>query len=204
MDKFAETSIVDFDGPRAEIPPAHQARSTLIAASIQALRHRGLLDRYRSALTEEWADRLCNAPAGTWLPIEWAEKHYEACDRLEIDDEGILAMGNAVATLTQKTVFSLAARLAKEAGASPLTVLAQSPRLWSRLFEGGAVAAFQVGPKDARFETVGISLARYRYFRVGYRGIMHAITAPFARTVVVRELTQRNTPMSVSMRMSWA
>ncbi|MGZ3421983.1 MAG: hypothetical protein ACXWUG_27820 [Polyangiales bacterium] len=204
MQKWNETPIVDFVGTRSEIPPASQVRSTLVAASIQALRHRGLLDRYRESLTTEWADRLCNAPAGTWLPIEWAEQHYGACDRLGIEDDAILEMGNAVATLTQKTVFSLAARLAKEAGASPLTVLAQSQRLWSRLFVGGCVAAFQTGPKDARYETVGISLARHRYWRVGYRGIMYAITAPFSRSIIVRELPQRVGQTFVTMKLAWA
>jgi hypothetical protein len=203
MAKWNETPIVDFSSPRGEIGPVTLVRSTLIAASIQALRHRGLLDRYRAKLTTEWADRLCNAPAGTWLPIDHAMEHYSACDRLEIDDDAILGMGNAVATITQKTVFSLAARLVKEAGASPITALAQSQRLWSRLFVGGGVAAFQTGPKDARYETVGVPLARHRYFRVGYRGIMTAIAAPFARSLIVREMTPRAADDNVTMKLAW-
>jgi hypothetical protein len=204
MEKWKQTPIVDFEDSRSKIPDATQVRSTLIAASIQALRQRSLLDRYREALNAEWSERLCNAPAGTWLPIEWAETHYAACDALGIADDAILAMGNAVATLTQKTVFTLAARLAKEAGASPITVLAQSQRLWARLFVGGGVAAFQTGPKDARYETVGITLARHRYWRVGYRGIMQAITAPFSRTIIVREVAERAGPTHVTMKLAWA
>jgi hypothetical protein len=83
-------------------------------------------------------------------------------------------------------------------------VFAQSPRLWSRLFVGGAVAAFQTGPKDVRYETIGISLARHHYFRVGYRGIMHALTAPFARSIIVREMPQQRSLTSITMKMSWA
>lgn len=203
MQKWSESPIIDFGVPRSEIANVTLVRSTLVAASIQALRHRGLLDRYRALLEGEWPDRLCNAPAGTWLPIEWGVKHYEACDRLGIDDEAILGMGNAVATITQKTVFSLAARLVKEAGASPLTVLAQSQRLWARLFVGGGVAAYQTGPKDARYETLGVPLARHRYFRVGYRGIMNAIAAPFARSLIVREMVQLATDDSVTLKLAW-
>jgi hypothetical protein len=110
-------------------------------------------------------------------------------------------MGNAVAEITQMTAFSLAARLAREVGATATTIIGTCPRLWKRLFEGGGVAAFQTGPKDARFETVGVSLAKHRYWRVGYRGIIRALIQPLTRTLVVRETRADST--SMTLKISW-
>ena len=110
-------------------------------------------------------------------------------------------MGNSVAELTQKTAFSLAARLVREAGATPITMLGIMPRLWSRLFVDAAVGATQTGPKDARFTAVGIGLARYRYWRVGFRGIVSALVKPMCRTLVLRET--KATPDAITFKMSW-
>jgi hypothetical protein len=195
---FTETAIIAL--PTA-IVPAPQVRSTLIAASIQALRQRGYYDRWLANVSTEWRERLQLLPAGVWLPIDHGVAHYTACDRLGLDEGAILGMGNAVAELTQKTAFSLAARLVREAGATPLTMLSIMPRLWGRLFVDGAVGAYQTGPKDARFTAAGVSLARYDYFRVGFRGIVHALVKPMCRTLIVRET--KHTTDSVTFRMSW-
>lgn len=204
MASFAEIPVAELGAPRNEIRPVRQVRSTLLAASIQSLRQRGLYDRYLEALPREWRERLPHAPAGTWLPVEWAEHHYGACEALGLDDDAILALGNSVAEITQRTVFSITARLAREAGASPLTVLAMTPRLWGRLHVGGAVGAFQTGPKDVRFETIGCTLARFRYWRVAYRGIVHAISVPFCRSIFVRETGHDLRSSSVVMKLAWA
>jgi hypothetical protein len=196
---FEETTIVPL--PLRPIPMADQVRSTLIAASIQSLRQQGHFDRWQQAIAAEWRERLKTVPAGVWLPIDHAEAHYAACDKLGLGDDAILGMGNSVAELTQKTAFSLAARLVREAGATPITMLGIMPRLWSRLFTEGGIGATQTGPKDARFTAQGISLARYRYWRVGFRGIVFALTKPMCRTLIVRE--SNATPESLAFKMSW-
>ena len=201
MSSFREVPIADFEVPRHQLGPTRTVRSTLICASMQALRQRGLADAYAALHSPEWAEKLLSTPAGVWLPIEWGERHYEACDRLGLSDDQVLSMGNAVAEITQKTAFSFAARLAREVGATATTIIGVCPRLWKRLFEGGGVAAFQTGPKDARFETVGVPLAKYRYWRVGYRGIIRALIQPLTRTLVVRET--RTDASSVTMKISW-
>ena len=195
---FAETQIVELP---ARYAGAKNVRSTLIAASIQALRQRGLYERWLANLSPEWRDRLVMIPAGVWLPIDHAEAHYAACDRLGLVDDDILGMGNAVAELTQKTAFSLAARLVREAGATPVTMLGIMPRLWGRLFTEGAVGATQTGPKDARFSAEGISLAQFRYWRVGFRGIIFALVKPMCRTLIVREAG--NSTETITFKMSW-
>lgn len=196
--RYQEVAIV----PREpSVVGAHQVRSTLIAASIQSLRQRGLVDRYLELVDPAWAERLLVVPAGVWLSMDHAHAHYAGCERLGLDDDAILGMGNSVAELTQKTAFSLAARLARESGATPTTILGVCPRLWARLFQGGSVAAYQIGPKDARFEVYGIPLAEHHYFRVGFRGLMHALVAPLCRTAIVREL--RATKDGLTLKMSW-
>ncbi len=197
---FTEIAIVALP-ERASIVVASQVRSTLIAASIQALRQRGYYDRWLANVDAEWRERLLVLPAGVWLPIDHAVAHYTACDRLGLDEDAILGMGNAVAELTQKTAFSLAARLVREAGATPITMLGIMPRLWSRLFVDGSVGAYQTGPKDARFSAAGIPLARFAYWRVGFRGIVQALIQPMCRTSIVREL--KHGPDSVTFKMAW-
>lgn len=185
----------------ATVEPVREVRSTLVAASMQALRTHGHFDRYFELLSPEWRERLLGTPAGVWLPLEWAEAHYAACDGLKLDEKQILGMGNAVAELTQKTAFALAARVVREAGADPITILNVCPRLWARIYNGGAVAALQTGPKDVRFETVAVSLARFSYWRTGYRGIMRALIQPLCRTIMARELSHRGD--AVTLKLSW-
>jgi hypothetical protein len=202
MQMSEELKLVQFGAPRSAIARTTQVRSTLLAASIQALRQRGLVDRYRAMLPGAWAEKLLLTPAGTWLPLEWGEVHYAACDKLELSDDDILGMGNAVGALTQRTVLSVATRLVREAGATPATVITITPRLWARFFVGGAVAALQTGPKDIRFETIAATLLRSRYFRIGYRGLIHSVAAPFCKTLFVREATQRSSD-DVVLKLAW-
>jgi hypothetical protein len=60
------------------------------------------------------------------------------------------------------------------------------------------------GPKDAVFETKGIPMAKYRYFRTGYRALLTQLLAPFCTKVYMRELPDRTIETSVAYAVSWA
>jgi hypothetical protein len=197
--------LVDFPVPRARIHPCTSTRSTLLGSSILALRERHHFDRWNEVVDPRFREAILYTPAGVWMPIAAGEAHYAACDRLALSPEEILAMGNAVARFTQKTVLALALRLAHETGTTPWMILDQTPRLWARLYQGSALSLHKVGPKDAELHFVGNSLARFAYWRTGLCGIIHALVEPFATKSYVREMiVARAEDHPVAYRVSWA
>src|SRR5947199_350480 len=99
------------------------ARSRLVAGAGDAsglrglaLRERGHFERWSQLVDPRHKDAIVYTPAGVWMPVAISEAHYDACDRLGLSADEILAMGNAVARMTQKTVLALTLRLAHEAG----------------------------------------------------------------------------------------
>lgn len=182
---------------------ATHVRGTLLGSSVIALKTAGHFEDYKRALPLEWHDKILFAPAASWLPIELGEQHYQACTQLGLSTSEILSMGNAVATLTQKSVFSVTARIARESGATPLTLLPMTPKLWSRLFQGGFLRAYQSGPKDSRLEVTGCPLLQYPYFKTALRGLMQALADPFARKVLTREGRAPTDRNSHALLFSW-
>jgi len=61
----AEDVLVPFPGPPEKLGACTEVRSTLITLSIEALRARGRLDRYRSVLPVRHRDELLSSVAGT-------------------------------------------------------------------------------------------------------------------------------------------
>jgi hypothetical protein len=109
-----------------------------------------------------------------------------------------------VAKATQKSVLAGILRLAKEAGTTPWTLYASCDKYWARFFEGSGIGIFKLGPKEARFEVAGCSLARSTYWRIGLRGLLTAVSEPFATKVYLREIPQMVTSASCGFRISWA
>lgn len=180
---------------------ARYVRSTLLCSGVAELRTRGHLDRYLAHLPKEAADVLIPGVAATWLPIEIADAHYAACDRIGLNPEECFAIGQSSGTRLQHSVLQTFARLAQGAGANPLTLFQSYGRLWNRNFEGGGVTITRAGPKDVILEARDFPLPRYAYFRHGYRGMNEIGLRLFARTVYVREIG--HTPTSLSLKISW-
>ena len=79
--------VLPFPAPFARLEKVTEIRSTLIASSIQALKTRGLLERYIELLPEEFRGTLPHCIAGQWFPLSTGFAHYEACDRLGLSLE---------------------------------------------------------------------------------------------------------------------
>jgi hypothetical protein len=199
---FTPEVILPAPADRSTVAMTAQVRSTLIGSSILSLRANGHYDRYVANLDPTMRESIILAPAATWLPIEYAVVHYAACEKLGLGPSEILAMGNAVAELTQKSVFAFATRVAREAGATPLTLVAMTPRLWGRLFVGGGVYAVRTGPKDLRMEFYRATLAENRYWRVGLRGLLTSLLKPFCRQIISRDVAMHDA-LSVGVQFSW-
>jgi hypothetical protein len=196
--------IAPFSHDRARVPPVTHIRSTLIASSVDALRSRGLFDAYRSHLDPAHRQELPDTVAGFWLPIAQGVAHYEACDRLRLSTAELLEIGENVTDRVRKSALSLAVKLAVGSGVTPWTIYGNSRRLWERIFKGGSLGAFKLGPKEARLEIVGWPLGRIEYNRVSFRGILRGLTLPFCTQAYVYEVTSLCTATTSGYRIAWA
>ncbi len=200
---MAEELFTPFRPSREGAPALDSVRSTLIGSSVLSLRGRGLEARYLALLDPRHRDAILYTPAGIWLPIEVALAHYAACDRLELPAHDILAIGSDVAKVTQKSVLASVLRIAKEVGATPWTLYANCDKYWARIFHGSAVGIYKLGPKEARVEIVACGLCASAYWRTGLRGLLGAVSEPFAQKVYVRVLAALATSTTCGYRVSW-
>jgi hypothetical protein len=194
-----------FPSPRKEmVPLATQFRSTWLTSSLRAIKDRQRLDEYLSHLPKPLHDIVLNSVAGVWLPIEVAIAHYDACDALHFTNFELLAIGREVHTPAPASVFGLLVKLATGAGATPWTALSQFNRLWERVWIGGGVGVFKLGPKEARLELVGWPCSRSNYIRHAMRGVVSGMLEMFCTKAYMTDLPRYCTPNTLGYRCAWA
>jgi hypothetical protein len=89
------------------------------------------------------------------------------------------------------------------AGVTPWAVLKNVPRLWDRVYQGGAGPCVkQLGPKEAEVELAGLPLLAIAYFRNAYRGAFLAGLEPLCTKVYVNESGAPH-DTGASYRISW-
>jgi hypothetical protein len=194
--------VVAFPVPREQIAPPTHVRSTLIAASVRAVRERGRFDDYVEHLERAWRDLPERAIAGTWLPLDAGLAHYHACDRLGFTVHEQVAIGREVGDRIHGTFLGTMIRGAKNVGVTPWLALAQARRLYERLFDGGACCVTKVGPKDARMELVANPYVAIPYFRNAMRGLWGVAIEFFCAKAYINETGR--TDDSYRVRISWA
>jgi hypothetical protein len=174
-----EDVLVPFRGGalRATVPAATRFRSTWLSSSVRALRERRLFDAYLTHLPAEYHDAILNTVVGVWLPTKVAEAHYDACDKLELPAQELVAIGSAVGLHAQGIVFSVAINLAKGAGVTPWLLLPRLPEVWYRIWIGGGVAM---------------------------RGVLQGLTGLFCERAYVREVPALCTKLTLGYRIAWA
>jgi hypothetical protein len=198
-----EEVFLPFPRPRATIADATRFRSTWLTASQAALRERGHGDAYVLHLDAAHKDALLTVVPGIWVPMDLARAHYTACDALALSTEELIDVGMGATRRVNATALSLAVRLAKGSGVTPWTILAQVQRLWDRTSDGGGIAVYKLGPKEARVEVVGYPLAYLRYNRITFRGIVGAVIELFCQKAYVREVPKLCDRRSLGFVLSW-
>jgi hypothetical protein len=188
--------------PRDRIVLPRHIRSTLIASSFRAVRERGREDDYRKLLDPEWKDLPERAIPGVWLPFEAGLVHYRACDGLSLTVSEQLEIGRDVGARIHGTFLGTMIRAAKNVGVTPWLALAQTGKLYTHLFDGGAVCVMKAGPKDARMELVGNPCVGIPYFRNAVRGLWQVAMEFFCQKAYVNEAARTST--SYKARISWA
>jgi hypothetical protein len=198
------TPFVPFPVPRARVHPATHFRSTWLGSSLNALRDRGHFERYLTLLPAHYHAPVLESVAGVWLPIEVATGHYRACDALGLSKRDAWDIGVEVTRRVHGTSLALAIRLAKQAGVTPWTILAQLPRLWDRVWQGGGVAIYKHGPKEAVLECIQWRLAAIPYVRYTMPAVVHGVVEMFCAKAYVTEVRALTSDTSLGFRLQWA
>ena len=95
--------------------PIRHARSTILIGSMATIRELGRISEYDARLSPAHRDILFNLVAGTWVPIDVAYGHYDACESLNLPVEQQVANGRATFDKTSGTLLGTVIRMAKEA-----------------------------------------------------------------------------------------
>src|SRR5687768_14087931 len=86
--------LLDHSGAKG--PVTRHVRGSLIASSLHTLRELGYYDNYLTHLPSRYREPVLFGLASSWLPLEVADAHYQACDDLKLGDTEIVAIGEAV------------------------------------------------------------------------------------------------------------
>lgn len=178
-------------------------RSTLLAASTQAVRECGLYDAYVAALPQRYHEQVLGTLTPVWLPLEVAMAHYQALDSMALPEDQLVSIGYSVGGRLQGAYLSTLARGVKHARVNLWALSGKLGGLWDRVFEGGGMAVEKLGPKDAQVALRGLPLLQSRHFRVGFRGVIRQGIEALTNRCYVREIPARPNSDAVDFLASW-
>lgn len=153
--------------------PLTAVRRMLVHSSISGIQAAGLYHRYTSVISPSALAEINELIGPGWMPVELVIVHYEACDRLGLDDEQIQtqglragdAMGNALLVANNQLAD------ATGEGAAWDKVLAFS-RMGRRIHEGGSAQYVKLGPNVLLIEHKGNPLFAIPYYRTAHLGFL--------------------------------
>lgn len=189
--------------PRAQLPPVKEVRTTLVTASIQALRQRGRFEAYERHLLKEHRESVLTCIAGGWLPLPIAFAHYNALDALGLTPSEVAELGSDVSRRTNTTFLSTITKLATSSGVTPWTGLSHMDRLYARVLNGGGVEVLKLGPKEAQIDFVGVPLVRIPYFRQAFRSFVQTAGAQLSHRFFTREMSRLSSSTNLVLLLSW-
>ncbi len=182
-------------------PKVLQIRGSLIVSSLQTLRELNLFDRYLQQLPRERQNEVLFVLASTWVPVELAMVHYGACDALHLGEDELDTIGKHVSNRIMTTFVGTLVRTTRTVAAPGQVPLKQYPRLWDRLMVGGSCRVFATGMKDARIESLGVPMFRYRYFRIGYMALVRGAGLLFRSAVYTKQRSASDDALTIDV--SW-
>lgn len=184
------------------VEPTHKARGMMISNSILMLRERELFDRYQAFLPPSKREEVIATTPGSWVPIEIADLHYSACQKLGLSESEQFELGHAAGLRIRSAVLASIAKVARALGMEAWSAFKQYPRAWARLYMGGGVGVRKLGFKDARIDVVGFTLARIPYVRNGFRGTNQAGFELFSDRVEMKEVEASDDAFAIRVRWS--
>jgi hypothetical protein len=182
-------------------PTVTQIRGSMVVSSQQTLRELGLYARYLEQLPKSQHDTVLFVLASSWAPVEVALVHYAACDAMNLRDDELDQIGRHVSARMVDTFLGTLLRSSQKVAVPGLVPLRQYPRLWDRLMQGGSCRVLMTGMKDARIESNGVPMFRYRYFRIGFLALIRGAGMLFRSAVYTRP--RKATDDSLVIDVSW-
>jgi hypothetical protein len=196
--------FLPFPTSRDRVRDSTHVRSTWLSSSLIALRERGRFDSYLVALPRQYHAPVLESVAGVWLTMDVAIAHYRACDALGLSPREMREIGLEVTQKVHGTSLALAIRLAKQAGVTPWTILAQLQRLWDRTWQGGGVEIQKQGPKEAIIEVLGWPIASIPYVRQTMPAVALGVCGMFCAKAYVTDVPKLASERSLGMKLQWA
>ena len=192
--------VVPFPSP---LTPLRSVKSTLLIASIGALREAGHYDAYVARLEPEFDEALLRSIAGTWVPAQAARAHYRACDALALSPSEQMAIGQRTGMGLSSHLTRVAGVVSRSAGVTPWWLFEQWNRFWARTFDGGGVSVIKLGPKEAEVVYARCSLLESPYFRSALRGVAVGLLGAVTQRSFMSEIPAAAHVDEVRYRFSW-
>jgi hypothetical protein len=140
-----------------------------------------------------------------WIPIELADAHYAACDKLSLTDEELSRLGRRVGDRVQEKALVSSAKRSAPIDYDHWALIGQLHRVWARIYQGGSVQAVKLGPKAMLLELRSFVLTRHRYYRhAKLAAICAAYVAVGAQLEVTRIVSYSAARDELVLRLSWA
>lgn len=191
--------VAEFQSPLG--PSVIEIRGSLIVSSLESLRSLNLLDRYLTCLPADQHDQVLYVLAASWVPIDLAMTHYGACEAMQLSEGELETIGRHVSQRIMGTFLGTLVRTASSIIRPDHVPLRQYPRLWDRILHGGSCAVSALGVNDARIESRGVPMFRYRYFRIAYTGLIKGASAVFRPSTNAR--IRNATDNSLTIDLNW-
>jgi hypothetical protein len=192
--------LVPFRTPNPHL--VTEARSTLIISGIQTLRARGLYDRYVELLSPALRQEIMSLVAGLWVPCELALEHYRTMDRLGLSKSSIEAIGAEVAERGSKTTLARLPAVKRE-DVTPWNVLLLAHRNLDGNWRGSDIMVTKEGPQEAIFIWAAHPCASIPYFVFSFGGFLRAMVGHFCTQAFHRIVSERSSPTSMAIWLSW-
>ncbi len=193
------------DHVSAHGPYVTHMRGTLLVNSVEHLRQLGVYERYLELLEASARDHVAYAIAASWIPIEIALAHYQACDALKLGERDCQTLGSMMAQRIADTFLGTVLRVTRRAGVESFwSLMSQNSRIWDRMYLGGGVTVIQTGPKDVIVENHGLPLVTSRHWRFAYEAYWKALGAIFTKVAFVKAVHPREAhPHRIALAGSW-
>jgi hypothetical protein len=189
--------------PAPQVQLATRIRSTVLASSLSAIDALGLRDEYLERLPREDHPAIRSLVVGEWVPMQLGISHYRAIDALGLSTEQARDNGRRVAEQVQKSYLATMVKTLG-LGITPWSILGRAQSILDRLLFGATVALYRVGPKDARLEIHGASIAEFDYVRAGWAGMIEGGLDLVARKTSCRDLSSAGTASVAAYKITWA
>jgi hypothetical protein len=163
--------VIPHDATRG---PVTAVKSMLLQFSVAQIKHYGYFERYAQFIAPPLLGELLSHVASSWLPVEVAMAHYEACDRLGLTANEVARLATRVGDHLQERTYVSAAKKDRAVDFDLWTELPALHRMWDRLYQGGSVQVVKMGPKHQILELRGFPMTRVAYYRHAQTAVVGA------------------------------